>query len=180
MKQRAVLGIMAVAALSLFPAACRNTAEGVKKDAEENKAAAEQKAGEAKAETADERAAAERAASEAKGDVARAGDAAGDAARNAADKMKDAAGTVGDKVAQGAQELGPTLDAKKQTMDVKAALMADQTVDASHIDVDTDETTRTVHLKGTVPTAAQKAEAEKIAKAKAAGYTIHNALKVAR
>jgi osmotically-inducible protein OsmY len=180
MKQTPVLAIMAVAALSLFPAACRNTAEGVKKDAEQNQATAEQKAAEAKAETADERAAAEKAAAEAKGDLARAGDAAGDAARDAANRMKDAAGTAGDKVAQGAQELGPALDAKKQTIDVKAALMADQTVDASRIDVDTDETTRTVHLKGTVPTAAQKAEAERIATAKASGYTIHNALKVAR
>jgi osmotically-inducible protein OsmY len=32
--------------------------------------------------------------------------------------------------------------------------MADQSIDASHIDVDTDANTKTVTLSGTVPTAA--------------------------
>lgn len=178
MKHRTTAGIVALAALSLMPAACSNTAEGVKKDAEQNKAAAEQQAKEAKAATADERAAARQAGSEAKDDLAKAGDAVGAAARSAGESIKDAAQTVGESVKEGAKDVAPALDASKQTLDVKAALMADQTVDSSHIDVDTDAKTRTVHLKGTVPTAAQKAEAEKIAKAKASGYTIHNMLKV--
>jgi osmotically-inducible protein OsmY len=96
-----------------------------------------------------------------------AGDAA-DAARSGADKAGEAAGQAGDAI-----------DAAKQTFDVKAALTADTTIDASHIDVDTNHDTRTVTLKGTVPTAAQKAEAERIARDKAEGYTISNQLTVA-
>jgi osmotically-inducible protein OsmY len=184
MKHRATLGILAATAIAILPLGCSNTAEGVKQDTKENAAAAEQKSQEAAAaarqetqeakdKTADERAAA-------KDDLARAGEKAGNAAETAGDKIADAAKKAGDKVAQGAHEVAPALDAAKQTLDVKAALMADQTVDASNIDVDTEEATKTVHLKGTVPTAAQKAEAEKIAKSKAAGYTIHNMLTVAK
>ena len=184
MKHRALLGIMAAAALAVFPLGCRNTAEGVKQDTKENAAAAEEKSREAAAaareetqeakdKTADERAAA-------KDDLAKAGEKGREAAETAGEKIAGAAKTAGDKVSKGAHEVAPTLDAAKQTLDVKAALMADQTVDASNIDVDTDETTKTVHLKGSVPTAAQKAEAERIAKSKAAGYTIHNMLTVAK
>ena len=43
---------------------------------------------------------------------------------------------------------------------MKAALLADKTVDASHIDIDTNKDTKTLYLRGTVPTAAQKAAAE--------------------
>jgi osmotically-inducible protein OsmY len=56
--------------------------------------------------------------------------------------------------------------------------MADKGIDASHIDVDTDAGTRTVSLKGTVPTAAQKAAAEKVARDKAEGYSVRNLLTV--
>jgi hyperosmotically inducible periplasmic protein len=184
MKHRAMLGILAAVAVVVLSLGCRNTAEGVKQDSKENAAAAEQKSQEAeaaarreteeaKAKTADERA-------EAKDDLARTGEKVGDAAQTAGDKISGAAKTAGDKVSKGAHEVAPALDAAKQTLDVKAALMADQTVDASNIDVDTDETTKTVHLKGSVPTAAQKTEAEKIARSKAAGYTIHNMLTVAK
>jgi osmotically-inducible protein OsmY len=58
--------------------------------------------------------------------------------------------------------------------------MADSSIDATKIDVDTDENTKTVTLKGSVATAAQKASAERIAKAKAEGYTVRNSLTVAR
>ena len=64
-------------------------------------------------------------------------------------------------------------------MDVKAHLMADRSIDASHIDVDTDAATRTVTLKGTVPTAAQKVAAERVAREKAVGYKVVNRLTVA-
>ena len=46
--------------------------------------------------------------------------------------------------------------------------------------MDTDEDTKTVTLKGTVPTAAQKAPAERIAKDKAEGYKVRNKLTVTR
>jgi osmotically-inducible protein OsmY len=69
--------------------------------------------------------------------------------------------------------------AAAQTVDVKSALIADGRVDASNINVDTSADTRTVVLKGTVPTAEQKATAESIARDKAKGWTITNQLTVA-
>jgi osmotically-inducible protein OsmY len=68
--------------------------------------------------------------------------------------------------------------AAMETVDVKAALIADGRVDASNINVDTSASTKTVVLKGSVPTAEQKATAEAIARDKAKGYTITNNLTV--
>ena len=68
--------------------------------------------------------------------------------------------------------------AATQTVDVKSALIADGRVDASNINVDTSATQKTVVLKGSVPTAQQKATAEAIARDKAEGYTISNQLTV--
>ena len=65
-----------------------------------------------------------------------------------------------------------------ETVDVKTALLSDATVDASSINVDTDGQAKRVTLRGSVPTAAQKAEAEKIARQEAPGYTIVNQLAV--
>ena len=55
---------------------------------------------------------------------------------------------------------------------MKSALIADGRVDASNINVDTSASTKTVVLKGSVPTAQEKAQAEAIARDKAEGYTI--------
>lgn len=115
----------------------------------------------------------------AKEETREAADATADAAARAADKVGDAAGRAADKVGDAAGEAGDAIHAGKQTFDVKAALIADTSIDASHIDVDTNGDTKTVTLKGTVPTAAQKAEAERIAKEKAEGYTVVNQLTVA-
>jgi osmotically-inducible protein OsmY len=68
--------------------------------------------------------------------------------------------------------------AATQTVDVKSALIADGRVDASNINVDTSASTKTVVLKGSVPTAQQKTIAEQIARDKAEGYTIQNQLVV--
>ena len=65
------------------------------------------------------------------------------------------------------------------TVDVKSALIADGRVDASNINVDTSSSSKTVVLKGSVPTAQQKTTAEAIARDKAEGYTINNQLTVA-
>ncbi len=65
-----------------------------------------------------------------------------------------------------------------ETLDVKAALIADGRVDATNINVDTIASTKTVVLKGSVPTAEQKATAEAIAREQAKGYTISNQLTV--
>ena len=77
-----------------------------------------------------------------------------------------------------ANEAGSAIDAAKETIDVKTALMADASVDASDINVDTFHETKTVVLKGSVPTAAQKTEAGKIATREATGYKVDNQLVV--
>ena len=66
-----------------------------------------------------------------------------------------------------------------ETVDVKSALIADGRVDASNINVDTSASTKTVVLKGSVPSAEQKTTAELIARNNAKGYTINNQLAVA-
>lgn len=65
-----------------------------------------------------------------------------------------------------------------ETMDVKAALIADGRVDAGNINVDTSASTKTVVLKGSVPTAEQRTVAEAIARDQAKGYIITNNLTV--
>jgi len=100
--------------------------------------------------------------------------------QDAAQKIGEKAKEVGGEVAEAAKDVGQTIKEGAQTVDVKAALMVDRSIDASHIDVDADEATKTIHLKGTVPTAAQKTAAERIARDKAQGYKIHNVLTVAK
>ena len=66
-----------------------------------------------------------------------------------------------------------------ETVDVKAALIADDRIDTANLNVDTNAANNTVVLKGTVPTAEQKALAERIAREQAKGYRIVNQLTVA-
>ncbi len=157
----ALLGTLAAAALALAPA-CRNTSEGVKKDSEQNAEKARQEAQEVKGESQD---AAHRSAEKAK-------EVGGKAAEGAKD--------VGEQIGKQAKEVGSEIGAGKQAVDVKAALLLDKSIDASHIDVDTDAGAKTVTLKGTVPTTAQKAAAEKVAREKAEGYTVRNLLTVVK
>lgn len=147
-------GYLAIALMGgLAVVGCSNTAAGAKKDAEINKDKAEAAADQAAAEAKPK---AEEAAADTK-------EAARDAGAAVKDATRDAAGAV-----KGAAE----------TIDVKSALMADRTVDASHINVDTFHETRTVVLKGSVKTATQRDEAARIAAAEAPGYRIDNQLTV--
>ncbi len=104
----------------------------------------------------------------------RARSATAEAARDVGGAARDAARATGDAVMAG----GRAADAAVETMDVKVALLADSRVDASNINVDSNHVTKTVTLKGRVPTAAQKTLVEDIAKAKAVGYTVQNMLVV--
>src|SRR5690349_10671567 len=65
-----------------------------------------------------------------------------------------------------------------ETLDVKSAIIADKTIDAGAIDVDTYQDKKVVVLRGSVPTAAQKTKAEQIARDHAKGYSIENRLAV--
>jgi len=160
----------ALLAASLF-AACQNTARGVAQDAQEN-------AEKAKDASQDAKASAERAAHDAK----EAADHAADATRNAASEAADRTRAISNEAEQHSKDAATgtagTLDAATQTVEIKSALMADKSVDAGGIDVDTDGPTKTVTLKGHVPTAAQKVAAERIAKDKAPDYKVVNRLMV--
>ena len=79
---------------------------------------------------------------------------------------------------EAARDASGAVAAAIETVDVKSALMADRTVDASHINVDTFHETKTVVLKGSVKTATQRDEAARIAAAEAPGYRIDNQLTV--
>jgi osmotically-inducible protein OsmY len=130
------LSVCACAAgVAFFSVACRNTAEGFKRDTEENKQKAAIHAGPA---------------------VEKASEATAAAARQAADAAQAGA----------------------QTVTVKTALLADRRVSSNGINVDTDLATRTVTLKGHVPTKEQKDIAEKIAVDRSAGYHVKNELTI--
>lgn len=119
-------------------------------------------------------------ASEAARDAERAAERASDAAREAGRDAGNAIERAGEATATAGREAASATGAAIETMDVKVALSADSRVDASDINVDTDHTTKTVTLKGKVPTAAQKTIAEDIATAKAVGYRVRNELTVGR
>jgi predicted small secreted protein len=162
----------ALLAASLF-GACQNTARGLEQDTENN-------AAKAKPVLQDAAAAAERAAQEAKQMAANAADATKEAASDAAEKAKTASAEAEQKSKNSANTTASALDATAETMRIKTALIADKSVDASDINVDTNGSTMTVTLKGHVPTAAQKAAAERIARDKAPDYKIVNMLLVAK
>ena len=65
-----------------------------------------------------------------------------------------------------------------ETMDVKTAIIADKTIDSGAIDVDTFQDKKLVVIRGSVPTEAQKAKAEEIARKNATGCTVENRLAV--
>jgi osmotically-inducible protein OsmY len=134
-------------------AACDNTAAGAKKDAEI-------------------------AAEDAKRASEKAAEATADAARDASDATKRAGEAVAEGAADATKDVAAATGAAATTTSVKSALMANKAVDASKIDVDTDGATKVVTLRGSVPNEGQRATAERIARAKAEGYTVVNELKV--
>lgn len=105
-------------------------------------------------------------------------DAAQRDAKEAARDTGNAVERAADRTAEAGRDAGHAIGAAMETADVKLALTTDSRVDASDINVDTDHNTKTVTLKGHVPTAQQKEVAEEIAKAKAPEYKVHNELMV--
>jgi osmotically-inducible protein OsmY len=94
------------------------------------------------------------------------------------DRSEPAAREAAADTKAAARDAGSAAAAAIETIDVKSALMADRTVDASHINVDTFHETKTVVLKGSVKTATQRDEAARIAAAEAPAYRIDNQLRV--
>jgi hyperosmotically inducible protein len=162
---RALLGTLAATALAMAPG-CRNTAQGVREDSRQNAEKAQQEAKEL----------ARKIGAEAKETGAKIGEAAKEVGGKVAEGAKD----MGEKVKAGAKEVASEATAAKQTTDVKAHLMAARNIDSSHIEVDTDAEAKTVTLRGTVPTAREKAAAEKVARENAEGYRVRNLLTIAK
>jgi osmotically-inducible protein OsmY len=97
---------------------------------------------------------------------------------NTAEGVKKDADNLAAKTAEATSDVAAAVDAAVETADVKKSLIADSRIDASGIDVDTNKDTKTLTLKGTVPTEAQKTLAAEIATAHAPGYTIVNNLTI--
>ncbi len=96
------------------------------------------------------------------------------------DRVEQRAGNAADATGNAVTRGGQAADAAVQTMDVKTALMADTRVDSGNINVDSDHITKTVTLKGHVPTTEQKTLAGQIATSKADGYQVRNELTIGR
>jgi hypothetical protein len=168
---RKFLSLVVIVLMAGWLGACENTREGLEKDAEINSERAREGAQEAQDDAA-------RAADRAADSARDATDAIGDATRRAGDEIAETAREAGDRTREEAREGASTIDAAQQTAQIKTALTADNSIDASHIDVDTDAAAMTVTLKGYVPTAAQKMAAERVAREKAPNYRIVNQLTV--
>ena len=124
--------------------------------------------------TVDNRArdAAGEAGQKAEGTAGSAADKAGDAA----EKLGDAAKATGAAAAQAAKDAAPVVADAGVTAAVKTRLLADPDVAGLRIDVDTKD--KVVTLTGTVKTAAQVAEAEKLARETPGVTRVVNNLKV--
>lgn len=118
------------------------------------------------------------AAEEAAEETREAADATRDAAARAGDRAAGAADRAGDSTANAVERAGDAAKGAVETADIKAALAADDLVEANDINVDTNGQTKVVTLKGVVPSAAARARAEAIAKREAEGYRIDNQLVV--
>jgi osmotically-inducible protein OsmY len=81
-------------------------------------------------------------------------------------------------VVQDTKENASAVRGAVETVDVKAALLADKTIDAGAIDVDTYQDKKLVVLRGSVPTEEQKRKAGQIAQNNATSYKIDNQLAV--
>ncbi len=97
---------------------------------------------------------------------------------NTAEGVKEDTEVAAEKTAEAASATADAMGGALETASVKAAIIADERVGASDINVDTDEATKTVTLNGAVRTEEQKRIAGEIAASKAAGYSIVNNLAV--
>jgi osmotically-inducible protein OsmY len=97
---------------------------------------------------------------------------------DAAERAEDSMERAGDSAANAIEQAGDAAKGAVETADIKAALAADDLVEANDVNVDTNGETKVVTLKGTVPSTAARARAEAIAKREAEGYRIDNQIVV--
>lgn len=97
---------------------------------------------------------------------------------NTADGVKEDANAAAERGQEAAAATGEKVSGALQTTEIKTAIIADTRVGAGDINVDTDETLKTVTLSGSVKTDAERVLAGEIATSKAQGYTVVNNLTV--
>jgi osmotically-inducible protein OsmY len=176
--------LLVVIAMALWSLACDDTWKGFKKDTQENTAEARRQADEsgvdeAAKDVADKaRTAAGRAKEELEKAAAKLQEDDAPAAPGAAPSTEERAGTVQDKAKALGREIADEAQAATIHLSVKQALVRDDTIDASHINVDVRDDERTIVLRGSVPTLEQKASAERIARERSRGYAVQNQLTV--
>jgi osmotically-inducible protein OsmY len=175
--------------------ACQNTWRGLRQDTVENVALVQQKAQEkdlggtaqAVADEAREVASAAREGIQDAVDRVRGTDEApaanapapqGEKDRSARREAEEAAGKVGAFAREAGSEIASEARGATVHLDVKQALFREKALDSSNINVDVDDETRTVVLKGSVPTAPQRALAERVAQAHRRGFAVRNELRV--
>jgi hypothetical protein len=155
---------------------------GCEKEAAKAEQAAE-KAGEAAEKAGEKIGAAAEKAGEKIGEAAeRIGDRVGPASERAAERAAESARDAAAKGARIAAAVGAdaavTAAGVLRTGAVKAALLQDTTIDVSDVDVDTDQVTRRIVVKGRVRSAAVRDKVIQIARETAPGYTIDNELTI--
>ncbi|MGV3616871.1 MAG: BON domain-containing protein [Fimbriimonas sp.] len=112
-----------------------------------------------------------------KTDADKTGEAIEQGAKNAGEAVENAAEGTVEAAKNAGKEIGEEADNAQTTLAVKNAILSADNLNAQDLNVDTEE--KTVYLRGTVPTAANKARAESIAKnLVGTKYTIKNELKV--
>lgn len=99
-------------------------------------------------------------------------------AEKAGDQVAASTDRAADATANATAGAGNSMASGMNTADVKTALLAEQRLTATGINVESDDATKTLSLNGTVPTADQKRIAEEVAKAKAPEYKIVNNLTI--
>ncbi len=95
-------------------------------------------------------------------------------------KVEEKTQKAAEAVTTAVKEAGREIKSKTLALDVKATLMADKGVDASHLHVQVNDDTRVLTLSGSVPTAAQKEAAGVIARGRSGEYRVSNLLVVGR
>jgi osmotically-inducible protein OsmY len=194
---RAAWAVVGVGVLVISYVACQNTWRGMKQDARENAALAKQKAqdvdlGDTARNVRDEAREAARQAGDGlkkmadklrpgdevapPADVAPTSAPSANGERPSSREVDDAIGKVAAKTKETGEEIGGRLKSAAVHLEVEKALARETGLDASRIDVEADEETRTIVLRGSVPDEAQKASAGRIAAERAPGYEIRNEL----
>lgn len=112
-----------------------------------------------------------------KTDADKSGEAIEKGAKNAGEAVENATKGAAEAVENAGKEVAEEGDNAKTTLAVKNAILSADNIDASNLNVDTEE--KTVYLRGSVPTAQGKQRAESIAKnLVGTKYTIKNELTV--